>query len=108
VEYLSGIKLWRKESEVSQKLEAILGVGPITASAIVATAGNAREFKSSRQLVARLGLVLKQHSGGSKQTITWHQQTCRHLPAHFANSWGTSGHSLCEKKRLRQKAGCEN
>lgn len=63
------IKLWHKESEASQRLEAIPGVGPITASAMVATVGNAREFKNSRQLAAWLGLVPKQHSSGGKQTF---------------------------------------
>lgn len=63
------IKLWHKENEASQRLEAIPGIGPITASAMVATVGNAREFKNSRQLAAWLGLVPKQHSSGGKQTF---------------------------------------
>jgi transposase len=63
------IKLWHKESEASRKLEAIPGIGPITASAIVATVGNATEFKNSRQLAAWFGLVPKQHSSGGKQTL---------------------------------------
>ncbi len=42
------IKLWDKENEASQKLEAIPGIGPITASEIMATVGNAREFKNGR------------------------------------------------------------
>lgn len=63
------IKLWHKESEASQRLEAIPGVGPIAASAIVATVGNATEFKNSRQLAAWLGLVPKQHASGGKQLL---------------------------------------
>ncbi len=63
------IKLWHANSEASRKLEAIPGIGPITASAIVATVGNATEFKNSRQLAAWLGLVPKQHSSGGKQTL---------------------------------------
>ncbi|MGA8147855.1 MAG: IS110 family transposase, partial [Gallionellaceae bacterium] len=63
------IKAWHKESEASRKLEAIPGIGPITASAIVATVGNATEFKNSRQLAAWFGLVPKQHSSGGKQTL---------------------------------------
>lgn len=64
------IKPWHKESEASQGLEAIPGVGPITASAIVATVGSATEFKNGRQLTAAwLGLVPKQHSSGGKQTL---------------------------------------
>ncbi len=63
------IKLWHKENEASQRLEGIPGIGPITASAIVATVGNAAEFKNGRQLAAWLGLVLKQHSSGGKQIL---------------------------------------
>jgi len=63
------IKLWHKENEASKKLEAIPGIGPITASAIVATVGNAAEFKNGRQLSAWFGLVPKQRSSGGKQIL---------------------------------------
>ena len=63
------IKQWHKASEASLKLEAIPGIGPITASAIVATVGNATEFKNGRQLAAWLGLVPKQHSSGGKSVL---------------------------------------
>lgn len=63
------IKQWHHGNEASRKLEAIPGIGPITASAIVATVGNAAEFKNGRQLAAWLGLVPKQHSSGGKQTL---------------------------------------
>lgn len=46
------IKLWHKENEASQRLEVIPSIGPITASAIVATVGEAKEFKNGRQLSA--------------------------------------------------------
>jgi transposase len=60
---------WHKASELSHKLEAIPGIGPITASAIVATVGSATEFKNGRQLAAWLGIVPKQHSSGGKQNL---------------------------------------
>lgn len=63
------IQLWHRENEASRKLAEIPGVGPITASAIVATVGDAREFKNGRQLAAWLGLVPKQNSSGGKQTL---------------------------------------
>lgn len=63
------IQLWHRENALSRKLEAIPGIGPITASAIVATIGNAQEFKDGRQLAAWMGLVPKQSSSGGKQTL---------------------------------------
>ncbi len=44
------IRLWHKGNGASQKLETIPGIGSITASAIVATVGEAKEFKNGRQL----------------------------------------------------------
>lgn len=63
------IQLWHRENEASRKLAEIPGLGPITASAIVATIGDAREFKNGRQLAAWMGLVPKQNSSGGKQTL---------------------------------------
>lgn len=63
------VKFWHKENAASLKLAEIPGIGPITASALVATIGDAREYKNGRQLAAWLGLVPKQHSSGGKQTL---------------------------------------
>lgn len=63
------IQRWHQDNEVSRKLAKIPGLGPITASAIVATIGDAREFKNGRQLAAWLGLVPRQHSSGGKQVL---------------------------------------
>lgn len=46
------------------RAQAIIGVGPITADAMLASIGSAREFKNGRQLAAWLGLVPTQHSSG--------------------------------------------
>ncbi len=63
------IQLWHRENETSRKLAEIPGLGPITASAIVATVGDAREFKNGRQLAAWMGLVPRQNSSGGKQNL---------------------------------------
>jgi transposase len=63
------IKIWHKESELSRKLEKVPGIGPITASAMVATVGDARSFNNARQLAAWLGLVPKQNSSGGKSVL---------------------------------------
>jgi transposase len=63
------IQLWHRESPASQKLAQIPGIGAITASAMVASIGDARCFKNGRQLAAWLGLVPRQHSSGGKSTL---------------------------------------
>jgi transposase len=51
------IQRWHSNNEASQRLAAIAGVGPITATAMVASIGDARNFSNGRQLAAWLGLV---------------------------------------------------
>ena len=63
------IQGWHRESEASKKLAQIPGIGPITASALVASIGDAKSFDSGRQLAAWLGLVPKQHPSGGKQVL---------------------------------------
>ena len=63
------ITRWHKSSEQSRKLEKVPGIGPITASALVATIGDARAFQHGRQLAAWLGLVPRQHSSGGKARL---------------------------------------
>jgi transposase len=52
-----------------QRLLEIEGVGPITASALVAAVGDATQFASGRHLAAWLGLVPSQHSSGGKERL---------------------------------------
>ena len=52
--------------DAARRIMTIPGVGPITALGIVATLGDARDFKNGRQLAAWLGLTPKQHSSGGK------------------------------------------
>ncbi len=52
-----------------QRLRAVIGVGPITADAIVATIGSAQDFKNGRQLSAWLGVVPTQHSSGGHDRL---------------------------------------
>ncbi len=63
------IKQWHRASEASHKLEKIPGIGPVTASALIATIGDAKNFDNGRQLAAWLGLVPKQHSSGGKNVL---------------------------------------
>ena len=53
----------------ASKLEKIPGIGPVTATALVATIGDAKHFQNGRQLAAWLGLVPRQHSSGGKANL---------------------------------------
>lgn len=65
----SQIKAWHRENEASQRLEGIPGIGALTASALVASVGDAKTFKNGRQLAAWLGLVPRQASSGGKERL---------------------------------------
>ncbi len=54
---------------VAQRLTTIPGVGPITATAILAKAADPSIFKNGREFAAYLGLVPKQNSSGGKQQL---------------------------------------
>jgi transposase len=63
------IQQWHRGNEVSQRLAAVPGIGALTATAMVASVGDARNFSNGRQLAAWLGLVPRQHSSGGKPTL---------------------------------------
>jgi transposase len=52
-----------------QRLQTIPGIGPVTATALIAAIGDATQFKNGRQLAAWLGLVPKEHSTGGKPRL---------------------------------------
>lgn len=54
---------------VAQKLQQLRGVGPMTATALLATVGDASQFKNGRQMAVSLGLTPKQNSSGGKEKL---------------------------------------
>ena len=63
------INAWHREDTASQRLQAIPGIGPLTASALVASVGDAKVFHNGRQFAAWLGLVPRQNSSGGKTNL---------------------------------------
>src|SRR5882757_954288 len=53
----------------AQRIQALSGIGAVSASAIVASVSDAREFTSARQFAAWLGLVPRQYSTGGKSRL---------------------------------------
>ena len=58
-----------RASEPCQRIARIKGVGPKTATAIVAAIGDGAEFRNGRHLAAWLGLVPRQHSSGDRRIM---------------------------------------
>jgi len=63
------IKSMNQDNAICQRLDEILGIGPITASATYAAAGDGKEFVNGRHFSAWLGLVPGQHSSGGKTVL---------------------------------------
>lgn len=63
------IEAWHRDDAASQRLQQIPGIGPLTASALVASVAEARAFRNARQFAAWLGLVPKQDSTGGKTVL---------------------------------------
>jgi transposase len=58
-----------KENEACQRLSEIPGVGPVTATALIAAVGNASDFRKGRNLAAWMGIVPGEYSTGGKQKL---------------------------------------
>lgn len=67
--YKSTLEKLAEKEEYCKQIKSLPGIGPITATAIIAKIGNGSEFKKGRELSAYLGLVPKQHSSGEKQIL---------------------------------------
>lgn len=58
-----------RQTEPAQRLMQVPGVGPITATAVVATVGDGHVFKNGRQFAAWLGMVPRQHASGGTRRL---------------------------------------
>lgn len=58
-----------KENEDCRRLDAIPGIGPLAATALIAAAGNGGAFHKGRELAAWLGLVPRENTTGGKQKL---------------------------------------
>jgi transposase len=68
-EYDSRISGFARNDQQVVLLMAVEGVGPITATALVATVGDARQFRTGRELSAWLGLTPRQYSSGERTVL---------------------------------------
>src|SRR5262245_57633820 len=57
------------QNDVARRLMTVPGIGPLSASALIAAVGQGQQFKRARDLAAWLGLVPRQYSTGGKPTL---------------------------------------
>lgn len=69
VDYERKISVLARQSEAAKRLMEIEGIGPITATAVVASIGDAKLFRNGREFAAWLGLTPRQHSSGGKSRL---------------------------------------
>lgn len=60
---------WHRSNADSQRLATIPGVGVVTATTIIATIGDGKQFRSGREFAAWIGLVPRQNSSGGKDKL---------------------------------------
>jgi transposase len=69
LEYEREIRSSLQHNELARRAHTRPGIGPITASALVATVGNGHDFRNGRQFSAWLGLVPREYSTGGKTRL---------------------------------------
>jgi transposase len=58
-----------RQDPVAMRLQKVRGIGPLTATALLATVGDASQFSSGREMAASFGLTPKQNSSGGKERL---------------------------------------
>jgi transposase len=69
LEFDRRILAWHRSNETSKRLDEIPGVGPVLATALVASVADPKAFRSGRDFSAWIGLVPKQNSSGGKEKL---------------------------------------
>ncbi len=86
------IQAWHRDQALNRKLAEIPRIGPLTASALVTSIGDAWGFENGRQLAAWLGLVPRQPSSGGQTKLLGISKRGGPLSSNLTDSWRTGGH----------------
>jgi transposase len=99
-----------RNSEICQRLGKVEGIGPVTATALVAAGGDRSSFKNGRQFAAWLGLVPKQRSSGGRARLFGISKRGDRYLQHLADprrslcAWAGSRQAGSKKPVARQDA----
>lgn len=58
-----------RQDPAAMRLQQVRGIGPLTATALLATVGDASQFSNGREMAASFGLTPKQNSSGGKERL---------------------------------------
>lgn len=68
-EYDRRLKRVQREHAAAKRLGEVCGLGPVTSTALLATMGDARQFRNGRAMSAAIGLVPRQYTTGGKPVL---------------------------------------
>lgn len=74
------------------RLQQVRGIGPLTATALLPTVGDASQFSNGLEMAASFGLTPKQNSSGGKERLLGISKRGGCLSAQFAHAWRPSGY----------------
>jgi transposase len=63
------IGVMAQQDPVAKRLQQLRGVGPLIATALIATVGDAKQYRKGRDMAAAIGLTPRQHSSGGKDRL---------------------------------------
>ncbi len=69
VELDKQIRIIAQENPTAKRLQQLRGVGPLIATALVATVGDGKQYRKGRDMAAAIGLTPRQHSSGGKDRL---------------------------------------
>ena len=69
IELDNQIAIMAQQDPIAKRLQQLRGVGPLIATALVATVGDAKQYRKGRDMAAAIGLTPRQHSSGGKDRL---------------------------------------
>jgi transposase len=98
------IMAWHRSNQTSKRLNCIPGVGPLLATALVASVADPKIFRSGRNFSAWIGLVPKQHSSGGRDRLgSISKQGDRYLRSLFVAGRARKTHTFRCGSRLHRR-----
>lgn len=100
------ITLLAEQNYMCQEIQKMKGIGPLTASAMVATIGDPKVFKKGREVSAWLGLTPKQYSSGEKIVLGGISKRGDNYMRKLLIQGARAAVRVCDSKKKKDKLSC--